>query len=134
MIQLRKRQSRFIPLGVKLKLLENVIEKKPFSQWKIHFRAIQMQELRDFLMLVLRHVYYQKHSKNLDEEKIKAKMLPIQTYYQSMDCREPLFACFNESCLGSNPACFSNKMKGQIEVILEELYPLMDFQNEQHQS
>jgi hypothetical protein len=126
MIQLKKKLFRYIPLQEKAKLLNYIAEKKSFQDWKLQYRAIQMQELRDFLMMQLKNVHMHKGNASFDEEEIRKKMVPIQTYFQSMDCREPIDACFSETCLGSNPACFSNKMKGQIEVILEELYKIMD--------
>lgn len=126
MIHLKKKQPRYISLQDKLKLLQYISQKKNFQEWEIKYRANQMQELRDFLMIQLKNYKENILQQPFEEKKVKEKMIPIQTYYQSMDCREPLDACFSETCLGSNPACFSNKMKGQIEVILNELYSAME--------
>ncbi|GAB4173030.1 MAG: hypothetical protein Kow00108_07810 [Calditrichia bacterium] len=126
MIQLKKKINRYIGFNEKLQILKMIAEKKDFENWKIKLKAPQFQELRNFLLLQLKNYSTKISQEPFDEEKIKKKMVPVQTYFQSMDCREPLDACFSETCLGSNPACFSNKMRGQIDVILKELYSLME--------
>lgn len=80
--------------------------------------APQMQELRSFLEKQVMHFSALKDAEPLTLEAIKNRLEPIPNYYHNQDCREPLEACFNETCLASYPTCFKNKMNGQLSVIL----------------
>ena len=83
--------------------------------------APQMQDLRNFLEQQIRHFSALQDEKGLMLEDIKNQLEPIPNYYHKQDCREPLEACYNETCLASNPTCFSKKMRSQIRVLVEIL-------------
>ncbi len=83
--------------------------------------AFQMQDLRDYLEQQVVHFSALRDETPLTLAEIKSKLEPIPNYYYKQDCREPMDACFNETCIASYPGCFSNKMKTQLKVILEML-------------
>ncbi len=83
--------------------------------------APQMQDLRNFLEQQIRHFSALQDDTPLNSEHIKNQLEPIPNYYHKQDCREPLDACYNETCLASNPTCFSKKMRSQIAVLIEML-------------
>lgn len=83
--------------------------------------APQLQDLRNFLEQQIRHFSAVQDETALTFEDIKNQLEPIPNYYHKQDCREPLEACYNETCLASNPTCFSKKMRAQINVLIEML-------------
>jgi len=83
--------------------------------------APQMQDLRNFLEQQIRHFSALQDEKALTPEDIKNQLEPIPNYYHKQDCREPLEACYNETCLVSESTCFSKKMRSQIRVLVEIL-------------
>lgn len=80
--------------------------------------APQMQELRNFIEQQIIHLSNRNSQSSFTHEQLKNRYEPIPNYYHNQYCREPLEACYNESCLTSNPSCFSNKMRTQLEVTL----------------
>ncbi len=131
-----KKTQRKIGLLNRAKLMERIVLGQDVTDMLTTFTAPQLQEVRSFLMDEV--VYL---SRELDEtpktiSSIKEMFEPIPNYYYRQDCREPLEACYNETCLASNPTCFSRKMKGQIEVLLDLLHQYLQTQetgNEQSQ-
>lgn len=88
--------------------------------------AVQLQELRNFLEHQILHLSTATDDSPLTLAEIKANFEPIPNYYWSQDCREPLESCYNETCLASNPGCFSRKMKKQLLVLLTRLHPYLE--------
>ncbi len=80
--------------------------------------APQIQELRNFLEQQIVHLSTGKSQTPLTQEQVKNRYEPVPNYYHKQYCREPLEACYNETCLASNPSCFSKKMQTQLEVTL----------------
>ena len=80
--------------------------------------APQMQDLRNYLEQQIVHFSALRDEEPLTVATIKAKLEPVPNYYHNQYCREPLEACINETCMASNPSCFSNKMKTQLKVTL----------------
>lgn len=103
---------------VTLKLLQG---KAAIEDIYPRLNAFQMQDLRDYLEQQVIHFSALKDETPLTLAEIKSKLEPIPNYYYKQDCREPVDACFNETCIASYPSCFSNKMKTQLKVILELL-------------
>ena len=61
-------------------------------------------------------------SKNtIVREDLLGLMTPIQSYFMSQDCREPLHSCQNDTCFELEPKCFKKKLYGQIGVVYEYL-------------
>lgn len=83
--------------------------------------AFQMQDLRNFLEHQILHFSAQQDNNPLTLAEIKSRLEPIPNYYYKQDCREPLDACYNETCIASYPSCFSKKMKTQLKIIVEML-------------
>lgn len=83
--------------------------------------AFQMQDLRNFLEHQILHFSAQQDTNPLTLAEIKSRLEPIPNYYYKQDCREPLDACYNETCIASYPSCFSKKMKTQLKIIVEML-------------
>lgn len=90
------------------------------------FSAKEMQELRNFLEKELQYLSSLKTGSPLPISEIKGKYEQIPNYYYKQACREPLEACINETCLASNPECFSRKMKTHIDVLIKLLIPYME--------
>ncbi|NIS38147.1 hypothetical protein GWN26_05635 [Candidatus Saccharibacteria bacterium] len=110
-------------LGVtkKAEIMVRLINKGEISELYPKLTARQMQELRDYLENQIVYLSSLQDEKPLTPAEIKSGFEPIPNYYYKQDCREPLEACYNETCLASNPSCFSNKMKKQLQIILETL-------------
>ncbi len=88
--------------------------------------AYQMKELRNFLEEEVIYLSSLKDDKAIKLSEIKSNYEPVPNYYYRQDCREPLEACLNETCLTSNPECFSRKMRGQIDEILKVMKPYLE--------
>jgi len=124
MIKLKKQPKRYISIAEKTKIMERVNKKEPFQEWGIKYSAFQMQELRNFLMDYLEQQTVKIRKETYDPQQVKSKMVPVQKYFHSEDCIATLDACEKETCLASEPNCFSRKIKGQVDVILEEIFSI----------
>lgn len=124
MIKLKKQPKRYISLAEKAKIMERLNEKKYYKDWGIKYSAFQMQELRNFLMDYLEQQNVKISKTKFEPEKVKSKMVPVHKYFHGQDCVASLDACENETCLASEPNCFSKKIKGQVEVIVEEIFSI----------
>lgn len=100
-------------------LLKLVHQEEEPGQIFARLNAHQLQELRNFLENQILHFSKLKDDTPLSLSGIKEKLEPIPNYYYKQDCREPIDACYNETCITSYPQCFSKKMKLQLKVILE---------------
>ncbi len=114
-----KKTKRTIGLLNRAKLMERIAMGQDVSDMLKSFSAPQLQEVRSFLMDSLIYISQSNDETPLTISKIKEQFEPIPNYYYRQDCREPLEACFNETCMASNPGCFSRKMQGQISVLLK---------------
>ena len=99
-------------------LLRLVQDDQPLDDIYQQLTAPQMQDLRNYLEQQIVHFSALRDEQPLTVEAIKAKLEPVPNYYHNQYCREPLEACINETCMASNPSCFSNKMKTQLKVTL----------------
>ena len=115
-----KKLNRNLSLLAKSEFLIKLLKNEDYQELISELTVFQIKELRDFLESELFYlVSANKGSLNL--KRIKSKYPSIHDYYYSYDCREELDSCYNETCLASNPNCFSRKMREQIEVLLSQL-------------
>ncbi len=126
MININRKNTKYLSLSDKLNVMEKLAAREKFDTWEIKFNAYEMKELRDFLTDYIEQYNKKILKRDFDLQKIREKMVPIQVYFRNEDCIESLDACENDSCLGSEPNCFSRKMKGQIEVLLDEIFSVTD--------
>ncbi len=108
-----------------LTLLENNSSMLPIQD----YTPEELKLLRNFLEQEIIFLSTQRDSTPITLAEIKTHLEPATTYYYQQDCREPVSACINETCYTSNPACFSKKMVGQLEVLIKLLQPY--FQDEE---
>ncbi|MCB0261795.1 MAG: hypothetical protein KDE52_08885 [Calditrichaeota bacterium] len=87
--------------------------------------AHQMQDLRNYLTDQIIYLSSMTNDQPLTREAVTARLEPIPNYYHKQYCREPLEACYNETCMTSNPSCFSKKMRSQIDVMVEMILPYL---------
>ncbi|GAB4371020.1 MAG: hypothetical protein Kow0042_13530 [Calditrichia bacterium] len=90
--------------------------------------APEMKKLRNFLESEAIYLSSLLDDSLLGLSQIKSNYEPVPNYYYKQDCREPLESCLNETCLGSNPVCFSQKMKLQIEALIKLVTPYLEKQ------
>jgi hypothetical protein len=82
--------------------------------------SLEMKELRNFLEDEI--IFLGKTEDSVITKGHLREAYPsVQEYYRKQDCHEPLEACIDESCLKSNPVCFSIKMRTQMEFLLHKL-------------
>ncbi|RMH89416.1 MAG: hypothetical protein D6681_14470 [Calditrichaeota bacterium] len=126
----RKSVPRKLGITHKTEVMMRLLIQQGIDDLCQEFSAPQMQDLRDFLEQQVLHLSQLMDAAPISLTDIKDGFEPIPNYYYRQDCREPLEACFNETCLASNPSCFSRKMKTQLLVLqrmLERyLQPLPD--------
>jgi hypothetical protein len=95
------------------------------ENWYSGLSAPQLRDLRDLLQAQVRLLSgRQAKTVALTDEAIRGRFEPIPNYFHKHFCLEPLDACYNETCLTSNPGCFSTKMKEQIAILITLLRPL----------
>jgi len=116
-----KKQQRKIGLLNRAKIMERIVLGQDVEELIKSFSAPQLQELRSFLLDEVVYLSREMDDTPRTVSAIKEMFEPIPNYYYRQDCREPLEACYNETCLASNPGCFSRKMHGQINVLLKLL-------------
>ncbi|GAB4332428.1 MAG: hypothetical protein Kow0037_09930 [Calditrichia bacterium] len=85
--------------------------------------AEELRAARDYFENLIQTFGKNRDGRMITRQETRANFEPIPNYYYKQDCREPLEACINETCLSSNPQCFSRKMMDQIEMLLEQLKP-----------
>ena len=123
---LLKSPNKELGISRKAQILLQLLDKEPPADIFADLSAPQLQDLRDFLESQILHLASLRDQGQLSLAEIKGRLEPVPNYYYKQDCREPLEACLNETCLASNPICFSNKMKSQIQVILMILQGYLD--------
>lgn len=112
---------RKIGITTRSEILLKLIHQEDWADTVSRLTAPQLQDLRNFLEQQVVHLSASSGGQKLTEEALRSKLEPVPNYYYKQDCREPLEACINETCLASNPGCFSKKMHTQLEVILSVL-------------
>ena len=85
--------------------------------------AAEMKELRNFLEEELLYLSSLEDEAPLTLTEIKSRYEPVPNYYYQQDCREPLESCLNETCLASNPTCFTRKIKSHIHILIQLISP-----------
>ena len=90
--------------------------------------AEEMKEIRNFLESEIIYLSRLRDEKTISLSEIKSNFEPAPNYYYKQDCREPLESCLNETCLASNPVCFSRKMRMHIDVLTKILTPYLEKQ------
>lgn len=105
-------------------ILLKLLKTGDVSELYPHLSAPQMRDLRNLIeQQVIR--LSAAAGDELGPQKIKDELEPVPNYYYKQDCQEPLDVCYNETCLASNPICFSNKMKSQLEVLVKLVRPYL---------
>ncbi len=102
-------------------LLRFLYDRDSLDDFCARLSARQMQELRDFLENQVAFFSARQDENPQKIEDIKQRYEPIPNYYHKQYCREPMDACFAETCLSSNPSCFSKKMRLQLQVLINQL-------------
>ncbi len=123
---LLKSPNKELGITRKARIMLQLLDKENPTDIFSGLSAAQLQDLRDFLEAQTMHLSGLREDGHLTLTDIKSRMEPVPNYYYKQDCREPLEACLNETCLASNPICFSNKMKMQIQVVLSILESYLD--------
>ena len=88
-------------------------------------KSTEVRAARDFLIDQVISCSEKNDAPVPTREAIQKGFEPIPNYFYKQDCREPLESCFNETCLTSNPGCFSKKVQAQIDVVVRQLQPLL---------
>lgn len=120
-----KKNINLIFLGKLLLRLQNGEDLGPILETA---SAIDLQKIRNFLEGEIQYFSAQRDSKTQSLSEIKSNYEPPQNYYYKQECREPLEACLNETCLNANPKCFSRKMKANLKVLVKLVTPYLEKQ------
>ncbi|NOX35959.1 MAG: hypothetical protein GXO78_00325 [Calditrichaeota bacterium] len=121
-------------LLIRAHILKRLLNGESLEQVYPRLTVYQLQELRDFLQEEVVYLSSMKDDPPLTVADIKERYEPIPNYYYRQDCREPLDSCYNETCLTSNPICFSKKMKGQLAELVKLLQQYLPIKGGNDQS
>ena len=121
-------------LIIRANILKTLLEGQSLEAVYPRLTVYQLQELRDFLQEEVVYLSGLKDDSPLTIADVKERYEPIPNYYYRQDCREPLDSCYNETCLTSNPICFSKKMKGQLSELVQLLQPYLPVKGGDEQS
>lgn len=128
---LQKPIKRKLSIIQKSAIMLDLLNGKSINEQFKQLSAPQLQDLRNYLEEQLVFMSATGSPEGLTLAEIKNTLEPIPNYFYKQDCREPLEACFNETCIASNPSCFSNKMKSQLSVILNLLKEYLPGENKE---
>jgi|GEM_PF-4338733 len=122
---LLKNTTQNLSILQKARLCTDLASGIPLEEALRGFSASELQHVRDYLKQQI--LYY---SATLDRKQLMPQDLneiigPIPNYYHKQDCREPLEACLNETCISSFPHCFSRKMNEQSNSLVNVLLPYL---------
>ncbi|MGH1364027.1 MAG: hypothetical protein ACRBF0_10755 [Calditrichia bacterium] len=107
----------------KAKLSNSLLLGENTSHYTKGLSAVEMQQLRDYFEQQILYYSSKQDRKKLVIQDLKEAIGPVPNYYHKQDCREPIEACLNETCIASYPPCFSRKMEGQINALAKILRP-----------
>ncbi len=104
----------------KAQILLKILRQDDPEEFYQELSSLEMRELRNFLE---DEIIFLNGAENpgITKEQLRKAYPSVQEYYRKQDCHEPLEACIDESCLKSNPVCFSFKMRTHLEVLLHKL-------------
>lgn len=122
---LLKNTSKTLSILQKARLSTDLASGIPLSEALKGFSASEMQQVRNYLKEQILHYSASLDRKQLMTQDLDEAVGPIPNYYHRQDCREPLEACLNETCISSFPQCFSRKMNEQSASLAEILFPYL---------
>ncbi len=114
-----------LPIIKRSQIILKLWQKEDITATYKEFTAEEMKELRDFLEKEILYFSNRGDETPVSLAEIKSHFVPVTNFYYNEGCKEPLEACLNETCLYSNPGCFSRKMKSQIEVLVDLMSPYL---------
>lgn len=82
------------------------------------FVGISMIEARKFITDIILDYFKEDETHKLTRGGMQKLWMPIANYYNAQGCLETLESCKAEDCYQRNPACFSRKLRGQIEDMI----------------
>ncbi len=124
-------KRKISPLTKTLVMIRLIESPETLPELFKNLTAPQMQDLRNYLIDQIIYISGLMGEVPLSKAEILSQMEPVPNYYHKQYCREPLDACINESCMASNPSCFSKKMRTQIDVLVNII--LSYLRNTNHQ-
>ncbi|MEL6820191.1 MAG: hypothetical protein AAFP70_00420 [Calditrichota bacterium] len=122
---LLKNTSQALRTLQKARLCTDLASGVPLADALKEFSASEMQLVRNYLKEQILHYSASIDRKQLMPQDLAEAIGPIPNYYHKQDCREPLEACLNETCISSFPHCFSRKMNEQSESLAKLLFPYL---------
>lgn len=122
---LLKNTSQTLSILQRARLSSDLASGVPIEEAVKGFSASEMQKVRNYLKEQILHYSATLDRKQLMPQDLDEAVGPIPNYYHRQDCREPLEACLNETCISSFPHCFSRKMNEQSESLAKILFPYL---------
>ena len=114
-----EKQTTKLPLAKKTTTLYLLTHNKSITGFLKELAPPELTGLREFLLEQAIDLTKLLSKDIIEKEDLLGLMTPIQTYFMSQDCREPLHSCQNDTCYELEPQCFKKKLYGQIGVVYE---------------
>jgi hypothetical protein len=108
-----------LPISKKTTLLYLLTHHMPITGFLKELSPLALIGLREFL--TEQGIDLSKRLSHIEttKEELQKIMPPVQSYFMSQDCREPLHSCQNDTCFEMEPQCFTKKLFGQIGALYE---------------
>jgi len=110
-----------LPLAKKTTMLYLLTHNMSITGFLKELTPSELVGLREFLIIQSIDLSDMLSDKKIDKADLNELMTPIQSYFMSQDCREPLHSCKNDTCFELEPQCFKKKLFGQIGAVYEHI-------------
>jgi hypothetical protein len=108
-----------LPLAKKTTMLYLLTHNMNITGFLKELTPSELIGAREFLIIQSIDLSDLLSNKKIKKADLNNLMTPIQTYFMSQDCREPLHSCQNDTCFELEPQCFKKKLFGQIGAVYE---------------
>jgi hypothetical protein len=108
-----------LPLAKKTTMLYLLTHNMSITGFLKELTPPELVDLREFLIIQSIDLSDHLSDRTITKSDIYKLMTPIQSYFMSQDCREPMHSCQNDTCFELEPQCFKKKLFGQIGAVYE---------------
>ena len=119
------RQSEELTFRQRLEILVTLMSGKPLRPVLDALTNVQLVQAHEFLWNKMVEWHYKTQPREFRREEVTQKMLTSRDYQKQQNCDLRLDYCKGVECIRAHPACASNKVKNNMEVMAQHLHELL---------
>lgn len=109
----------------RLEIIVTLLRDQPIRPVLERLSAAQLVHAHNFLWNKLIEFHYKTQRHEFRREEVTRSMIPSAKYQKLQNCDLRLDYCKGVECIWSHPACASNKVKNNMEVMAEHIRALL---------